>query len=63
MVFLHLLPRHKFEKAWKFGCLVFFARINFREFVLAKNFARINFFRNRPKFAKFAKITSFKVVI
>ena len=30
------------KKVWKFGYLVFFARINFREFVLAKNFAGIN---------------------
>ena len=28
---------------WKFGYLVSFARTNFREFVLAKNFAGINF--------------------
>ena len=30
------------KKVWKFGYLVFFARINFREFVLAKNLTEIN---------------------
>ena len=54
------------KKVWKFGYLVFFARINFREFVLAKNFAGINFrkisqnLRNLRKLLS-AKITSFKV--
>ena len=37
MGFLYLLIRPKFEKVWKFDYLVIFARINFREFVLAKN--------------------------
>ena len=37
MVFLYLLLRYKF------GYLVFFAKINFREFALAKTFGGINF--------------------
>ena len=31
------------KKVWKFGYLVFFVRITFGEFVLAKNFTRISF--------------------
>ena len=33
----------RLKKVWKFDYLVFFKTINFREFVLAKNFAGINF--------------------
>ena len=43
MVFLYLLLRYKFQKSWKSGYLVFFARINFRGFGLAKTFGGINF--------------------
>ena len=65
MVFLHVLLRHKFEKIWKFGHLVFFARINFRKFVLAKVFSGINFCEIAEKSQKLlpAKITSFKVYL
>ena len=39
-IFLFVLT---LEKVWKFGLLVFFARVNFREFVLAKSLTGINF--------------------
>ena len=65
MVFLYVLLHHKFQKIWKFGHLVFFARINFREFVLAKIFTGINFceiVENSRKLLH-AKITPFKVYL
>ena len=43
MVFLYLLLRHKYEKSLEIWLFSVGARINFREFVLAKNFAGINF--------------------
>ena len=39
------------KKVWKFGYLVFFARIKFCEFVLAKNFAEL-IFAKLPKILK-----------
>ena len=56
------------KKVWKFGYLINCARIKFREFVFAKNFAGINFHEiaqnlgNSRKLLS-AKITSFKVML
>ena len=45
------------KKVWQFAYLVFFPRINFRKFALAKNFAGINF-REIAQNSRMAKITS-----
>ena len=41
--FLYLLLRHNFKKFGNVAIFLLFPRINFREFVLAKYFAGINF--------------------
>ena len=54
------------KKVRKFGHLVFFVRINFREFVLAQNFVGIDLreINQNPRNSRkllFTKITFFKV--
>ena len=43
MVFLHLLIRPNFGKSLKIWPFSVFARVDFREFVLAKSLTGINF--------------------
>ena len=60
MAFLYVL-RRKFDNSLEFGYLAFFTRISFREFLLVKNMAGINFCKVAQTLRSSCKLLSVKI--